>query len=243
MEDHGSIVEAFSQMAPRYEQIVDSELHRFWGWSYSEFVARLLASTSIQPQDTLLDIATGTGVIPFMLEKSGLAPTRIHGLDITLAMLLRAKRRLADQNGQVSQNLVCASAMEMPYASASFSQITCGLATHHMDVDQLLLESFRVLRSGGTLTLADVGGAKPLKFPPLRFVVQVIVFFYFLLFENIPRAWAEARAVSNVHSQEDWERILSRIGFQQIMAQKLSSRHFWVPAPLLIKACKVVEAK
>ncbi|MGZ6347138.1 MAG: hypothetical protein ACXWNC_06175, partial [Anaerolineales bacterium] len=83
MEDKASIVEAFSEMAPRYEQVVNSELNRFWGWSYHGFVNYILSSTPIQPQDIVLDIATGTGVIPYAIEKSGHPTCQMHGLDIT----------------------------------------------------------------------------------------------------------------------------------------------------------------
>ena len=93
MAEKAHIVEAFSELAPRYEQVVDSELNRFWGWSYKAFVTRLLASTAVHPQDIILDVATGTGVIPSLLEKDGHPRSQIHGLDITMSMLLHAKRR------------------------------------------------------------------------------------------------------------------------------------------------------
>jgi ubiquinone/menaquinone biosynthesis C-methylase UbiE len=238
MEDRANLVEAFSEMAPRYEQVVDSELKRFWGWSYSGFVNILLASIPLKPNDVILDVATGTGVIPSLLYKAGLPGNHIHGLDITLSMLKHAKKRLADQNGHVNQNLVCASAMEMPYANATFTKITCGLATHHMDVKQLISESYRVLQNGGLLTIADVGGSNILKIPVIKFFVELLVFCYFILFENISRAWAETKAVSNVCSKDNWSLILKNTGFRNIVIQELTSRYFWVPAPLLIKTEK-----
>jgi ubiquinone/menaquinone biosynthesis C-methylase UbiE len=241
MEDKANIIEAFSEMAPRYEQVVDSELNRFWGWSYYGFINLLLASTPVQPQDIILDVATGTGVIPSLLEKAGHPCNQIHGLDITMSMLMRAKRRLGDQNSHANQNLVCASAMEMPYANSGFSQVICGLATHHMDVKELILESYRVLRSGGKLTIADVGGSNLWKFPGVKFLVRIIAFIYFFLAENKSRAWAEANAVSNVLSKDDWSLVLMNSGFRDIVIQKLKSRYFWVPSPLLIKAEKIVE--
>ena len=96
MEEKANIIEAFSEMAPRYEQVVDSELNRFWGWSYSGFIKILLASTPIQPDDIILDVATGTGVIPSLLEKAGHPHSQIHGLDITMSMLNHARRRLEE---------------------------------------------------------------------------------------------------------------------------------------------------
>jgi ubiquinone/menaquinone biosynthesis C-methylase UbiE len=238
MEDNANIIEAFSELAPRYEQVVNSELNRFWGWSYIGFINRLIASTPVQPQDIILDIATGTGVIPSLLEKAGHPHNQIHGLDITLSMLKHAKSRLEDQEGHANQNLVCASAMEMPYANSSFSQVICGLGSHHMDVKKLIRESYSVLQSGGKLTIADVGGSEIMKFPGIKFLVRIFAFCYFLLFENKTRAWAESSAVSNVLSKEDWSLVLLKSGFRNIVIQKLSTRYFWVPAPLLIKAEK-----
>jgi ubiquinone/menaquinone biosynthesis C-methylase UbiE len=238
MEDKATIVEAFTEMAPRYEQVVDSELNRFWGWSYSGFVNLLLASAPIQPQDIILDVATGTGVIPSLLEKAGHPRNQIHALDITMSMLSHAKQRLGIQDGKVNQNLVCASATEMPYANSSFTQVICGLATHHMDVNKLALEIIRILQSGGKLTIADVGGSNILKIPGMKFIVRIGLFIYFILVENKSRAWAESRAVANVQSKEDWTLILMNSGFRNIVIQKLKSRYFWVPSPLLIRAEK-----
>jgi ubiquinone/menaquinone biosynthesis C-methylase UbiE len=238
MENKTDIIDAFTEMAPRYEEVVDSELNRFWGWTYQRFVNLLLASTQVQPQDTCLDVATGTGVIPSGLGKAGHSPRQIHGLDITLSMLMRAKRRLENLAEQANPNLVCATAMSMPYADGSFSQVTCGLATHHMDVKKLIFESYRVLQPGGKLTIADVGGSNLLKLPGLKLLVRIAVFMYFFLAENKARAWAETGAVANVLSQEDWSLVLMKGGFQNIAIQKLKSRYFWIPSPLLIKAEK-----
>jgi len=107
-----------------------------------------------------------------------------------------------------------------------------------MDVKQLISESYRVLQNGGLLTIADVGGSNILKIPVIKFFVELLVFCYFILFENISRAWAETKAVSNVCSKDNWSLILKNTGFRNIVIQELTSRYFWVPAPLLIKTEK-----
>ncbi len=238
MEDKANIIETFTELAPRYEQVVNSELNRFWGWSYTAFIKLLIASTVINPQDIILDVATGTGVIPSLLEKAGHPQNQIHGLDITLAMLKHAKNCLGDHEGHLNQNLVCASAMEMPYAESSFSHVICGLATHHMDVGKLLHESYCILQNGGKLTIADVGGSGFWKLPGAKVLLRIAAYIYFILTENRSRAWAESSAISNVLSKDDWILILTNSGFRNIVIQKLSSRYFWIPAPLLIKAEK-----
>jgi ubiquinone/menaquinone biosynthesis C-methylase UbiE len=133
---------------------------------------------------------------------------------------------------------VCASAMEMPYSRSAFSLVICGLATHHMEVDTLIQECHRVLCSGGRLAIADAGGSRLWKIPGVKFLLRLAAFVYFSLVENKTRAWAETGAVANVRSKEEWHQILAFSGFRGIMIQRLKSRYFWVPAPLLINAEK-----
>jgi hypothetical protein len=72
----------------------------------------------------------------------------------------------------------------------------------------------------------------------VRFFARIIIFSYFILHENIARAWAETKAVANVLSSEMWNLVLHDYGFRNIEIKKLKSRFFWVPSPLLIKAEK-----
>jgi ubiquinone/menaquinone biosynthesis C-methylase UbiE len=238
MEEKAKVIEAFTEMAPHYEQIVDSELHRFWGVSYLSFVRRLLASIPLRQSDVILDVATGTGVIPNQLHNNGHPRSLVHALDITFSMLRHAARRLSDDGNPSALNLACASAFDMPYADSIFSAVICGLATHHMDVVKMVRESYRVLKNPGSLAIGDVGGSPAWKLPGMRFLLRIIAFVYFFLAENKSRAWAETSAVANVLSSEDWTRMLQEAGFRNIVVQKLKSRFFWVPSPLLIRADK-----
>ncbi len=128
--------------------------------------------------------------------------------------------------------------MQIPYARESFDLVTCALATHHMDVEQLLSETYRILQNGGMVSMADVGGSSLWKKPVVRFLLKIAAFVYFLLKENLSRARAEADAVSNVRSPEEWFAALSQAGFQNIEITKLKSKHRWIPEPLVIQAIK-----
>jgi Methylase involved in ubiquinone/menaquinone biosynthesis len=238
MDNNDHIIETFTELAPRYEEVVNAELHRFWGWSYTGFVNRLIQATPIPEKGRMLDLATGTGVIPMKVITEALHKNRIHGLDITMSMLTRAKKKLVTNNIQDRVDLVCASAMNIPYASASFDLVTCALATHHMDVKLLLSETCRILCKGGMLSIADVGGSNLWKSPIVKFLLRFAAFVYFLIKENRNRAWAEAEAVSNVRSKEEWFKLLSEAGFQDIKITKLKSKHRWIPEPLVIQCIK-----
>jgi ubiquinone/menaquinone biosynthesis C-methylase UbiE len=237
MDNKENIIETFTELAPRYEEVVNAELNRFWGWSYAAFVNQLVQMTPLSPATRMLDLATGTGVIPIKLIADGFG-NLIHGLDITRSMLVRAQKKLIAHEIRDRVCLVCASALEIPYASESFDLVTCALATHHMDVRRLLSETYRVLGRGGMLSMADVGGSRLWKSPAVKLLLKMAAFTYFLLQENIHRAWAEAEAVSNVRSKEEWSALLLDAGFQGIQITKLRSKRRWIPEPLVIQAIK-----
>jgi len=238
MNDKENIIETFTELAPRYEEVVNDELNRFWGWSYTGFVKQLIQTTPIPNKGKMLDLATGTGVIPITVASNGFGMSRVHGLDITLSMLERAKKNKTSDNIKTQIDLVCASAMDIPYSDGSFDLVTCALATHHMDVRLLLSEAWRVLNDEGRLSIADVGGSNLWKTPIVKLILRMAAFIYFFFKENIHRAWAEAEAVSNVLSKEEWNDLLVKAGFQNIKITKLKSKYIWVPEPLVIQALK-----
>ena len=237
MEEKEVVVEAFTELAPRYESVVNNELKKFWGWSYQGFINFLIENTPINDGELLLDIATGTGVIPRAVMQAN-TDCKIVGIDITQAMLRHGKQKLGGNLFGKKVFLTTGDAMRMPFAPSSFNLIMCGLATHHMQVDQLSAEIYRILNENGRFSLADVGGSKFWRNPINRFFIKILAFFYFLITENKDRAWAEASAVSNVFTAEDWHQILSKAGFKEIKITLLKSRKFWVPDPLLIQANK-----
>jgi ubiquinone/menaquinone biosynthesis C-methylase UbiE len=238
MSKDNLIIETFSELTPRYESVMDSELNRFWGWRYNDFVDHLIDLTPIKPDDNILDIATGTTVIPRKIKDQITSNKPIHGLDITLAMLKRAKKIIASNYSPEDFCLVCASALAMPYKNQVFDVVLCGLATHHMDARVLLSEMERILQDHGKLAIADVGGSPMWNFPGIKFLVKLLTFIYFATQENVTRAWAEATAVSNIRLVDEWYDMLVEFGFKDISITRLRSKFFWIPKPMLIRASK-----
>lgn len=241
MNKSENIIEAFTEMAPNYEEIVNNELTRFWGLSYQGFINTLLDLTPIPNEAKILDIATGTCVIPIKLLRSKGENNQIHGLDITHTMLIHANYNLGKNNHQNLVKLTCGSAMEMPYKNSSFDLIFCGLATHHMNVTMLLEEVHRTLHPGGRLSFADVGSTKLWNFPGVKWLLRLLAYIYYVFAEGVSRAWAESSAVSNIRTAEEWSSILEKLNFKNISIKKLKSRYFWIPSPLVIFAEKIEE--
>ncbi len=149
MSDKQTIVDAFTEISARYEQVVDGELHRFWGWSYDSFVENLVQSTPLEENDRVLDVASGTAVIPLKLFSHGKTGGQVVGLDITYAMLQKGQQKIEKQQAGQIISLVCANAMSMPLQSGYFDVVLCGLATHHLDVAILLSEMQPVAAAWG----------------------------------------------------------------------------------------------
>ena len=238
MKDQKVVIEAFTELAPRYEKVVDNELNRFWGWSYLKFVDRLIELTPISNGDFILDLATGTSVIPRRLVEKVKKEYQVVGLDITARMLKRGKEKIDQDKANINIHLACGDAMAMPFSKESFNVVMCGLATHHMDVPRMLSEIKLVLKSGGKISLADAGGSRLWHLSIVRGLIKTAAFLYFLAVENISRSWAEAAAVSNIRTADEWNSILSELGFVDIRITKLHSKRFWMPDPLVLEATK-----
>ena len=240
MKDQEVVIEAFTELSPRYEKVVDNELNRFWGWSYFEFVDRLIELTPISNGDFILDLATGTSVIPRRLVEKVKKEYQVAGLDITARMLKRGKEKIDQDKANINIHLVCGDAMAMPFCKESFNVVMCGLATHHMDVPRMLSEIKHVLKNGGRISLGDAGGSRLWHLSIVRGLIKAAAFLYFLAVENISRAWAEAAAVSNIRTADEWNSILSELGFVDIRITKLHSKRFWMPDPLVLEATKPI---
>ncbi|HDD61221.1 MAG: hypothetical protein DRI65_08330 [Chloroflexota bacterium] len=236
MKEKKAIQEAFTELSSHYEEVVDGELNLFWGWSYHKFLDELVNQTAIHENQKILDIATGTLVIPRKILKKKVPGIQITGLDITESMLRQGKEKLVAEGIQSAIDLTCADAMALPYASESFDVVVSGLASHHMDIPLMLSEMKRILKPGGLLSIVDVGTSPVWEKKLIKGAARVFAFFYFLTKENSSRAWAEAAAISNLRTPEGWENDLSLVGFNSIRIKKLKSKYKWAPEPLSIQS-------
>jgi ubiquinone/menaquinone biosynthesis C-methylase UbiE len=237
VEDKEVVKEAFSKLAPHYEETVHQEIRYFYGWGYSDFIQFLVEQTDIQSGDLILDIATGTGVIPRTILKNR-QDCRIVGLDITRAMLIKSKAYLGEDIFGKTVSLTTGNAMQIPLKAGSFDLIVSGLATHHMQIDLLVSEIYRTLKENGRFSMVDVGGSKLWKNPIVLFLIRLTAFAFYLISENKSRAWAEASSVGNIYTAEDWHDFLKKGGFEKIIITQIKSNRFWAPNPLLIQAIK-----
>lgn len=239
MDQKEDVIQAFTEIASNYEQVVDAELKKFWGIGYQDFVTRLTSNLDPGRAINALDVATGTAVIPLSMIKQEKINGRVIGLDITHSMLQQAKDNIGAAGMTARVDLACGSAMLMPFRSDTFDLVISALATHHMDVVQAFSEISRVLISGGILTIADVGGASIWRNPLIKAMIKIGTFLYFLPREGLARARIEAAALDNIRTAKEWAELLAVLGFEQIQVTKIPIKKTWIPGPLFIRAIKI----
>jgi len=220
MTEHQRTTAAFQELSHNYEETVDQELRKFWQLSYPHFVNLLLEFTHVGEMDSVLDLATGTGLIPRTLAAKQGIKGRVVGLDFTYHALEIGKRKL---DGCSTVSLTCASALWLPFAANSFDCVICALAAHHLD-RALLLEQIRtVLKPGGRFIFADVTASPAWRLPGVKILLRTGAFLYFLLNNSLARAWVESGAVSHVLTADQWTAALKSKGFTQIVTKTLAA--------------------
>ncbi len=135
----------YSKIADRYD--ANPMRHRI---EAEPEIRRLLDASEGAVQ--ILDLACGTG--NYIVEQRKTYPTdRIlwHGIDLSDAMLDKARRKLPDVD------LSNSNAETLPFDGDSLDLVVCRSAFHHFENKRMALnEVFRILRPGGIFILRDI---------------------------------------------------------------------------------------
>ena len=116
---------------------------------FGQFAPRIADALRLHPEDRVLDVACGTGVVAREAARRVATAGQVVGLDRNEAMLAVA-RRLAPTIGWQSGR-----AESLPFAAASFDAVACQFGLMFFeDRKAALREMWRVLRPGGRLAVA-----------------------------------------------------------------------------------------
>ena len=116
------------------------------------------------PNPLVLDVATGTGRLPFYLLADPLFNGRIIGLDPSRKMLTFAAQKLAPYRYRAA--LVQQTAVPLPFANNTFDAATCLEALEFFPSDkEAVAEMLRVLKPNGVLLVTRRRGRDGKMFP------------------------------------------------------------------------------
>lgn len=147
MKDKATYVRGmFSAIAGRYDllnTLLSFHRDRYWRSS-------TVSSLGLRGDETVLDVATGTGKLADELGRQVGGPGRVVGIDFCREMLYRAKAK------DGSADFVLATADRVPFPDNTFDCATIGFALRNVpDVERMLLEITRVVKSGGKVVCLE----------------------------------------------------------------------------------------
>jgi demethylmenaquinone methyltransferase/2-methoxy-6-polyprenyl-1,4-benzoquinol methylase len=129
----------------------------------------LVSRVDAGPQDTVLDVATGTGAVIRELRRQ--KGCKVVGVDQSPEMLAEARRRLGSD-----VRLVEGSAERLPFADASFDALTFTYLLRYVaDPPATLRELARVVRHGGSIASLEFGLPKRLWRPFWELYVRAVL--------------------------------------------------------------------
>ncbi len=163
-----------------------------------------LAMAGLKPGEVVVDIGSGGGLDSFLAAARVGETGRVIGVDMTPAMLERARAsasRAGIQNVEFRQGF----AENLPLEDASVDVILSNCVINLTEDKGLVFdEAFRVLRPGGRLEVSDVvtGGAMPV--------------------EAIENAYAWSECVSGALPEQEYLDLIAQAGFTQIVVRRKS---------------------
>jgi ubiquinone/menaquinone biosynthesis C-methylase UbiE len=124
--------------------------------SREDFLSLMLKMSGAGPEDEVLDVACGPGLVALYFAAQ---TKQVTGIDLTPAMIERA-RQLQQETGLTNLTWRIGDVLPLPYADESFSLVLSRYSFHHfLDPRAVFAEMLRVCRKGGTVLVADVAMA------------------------------------------------------------------------------------
>ena len=156
-KDTESISGMFDSIAPKYDflnRVLSLGMDRLWRRRLVRRLDRVLRHRSGDQEGKpaeILDVACGTGDLTIALARKGWS---LIGVDISRGMVEIARRKCVEKGVEVSFEI--ASADSLPFADATFSDVTISFGIRNFDRrSECIDEIFRVTAPSGELMILE----------------------------------------------------------------------------------------
>lgn len=147
-----SIQKMFNQIAPNYDKantILSLGIHHVWK-------KKLVKRINPLNGQKIIDCATGTGDVAFLIEKYSGKKALVTGVDFSENMLAVAKQRALENKS--SAEFLPADIESLPFDDESFNSASISFGIRNVrDLSKGLGEIWRILKPGGKLFILEFG--------------------------------------------------------------------------------------
>ncbi len=172
----------------------------------------------------ILDVATGTGDLPFMMCRMLDAPS-ITGIDLSEGMLAIAREKCREQQLHDAVVFEKQDCLSLTFPDASFDAVTVAFGVRNFKrLSQGFAEMYRVLKPGGILMVIEL--STPTQFPfaqGYRFYARRVIPMLGRLFSSDKQAYTYLpRSVEAVPQGEEMLSIFREAGFGEVSYRPLT---------------------
>ena len=201
----------FDTIAGRYDFIntlISFGLHHIWR-------RRLIQKLKLTPNQTALDLATGTGDVAISLAKHPKV-IKVMATDLSQGMLMKASDKISKLNLDEVIDLETQDAQSLNYGDETFDTITMSFGIRNVPTTiNCLKEAHRVLKPGGRFVILESGcPTNPVAKLGHGFFTKYIVPAIGRLFSRNPKAYSYLnKTIHSFPSGPSFAYLLKQAGF------------------------------
>jgi demethylmenaquinone methyltransferase/2-methoxy-6-polyprenyl-1,4-benzoquinol methylase len=212
-------VELFAPLGPTYDRYA-----RLLSFGQDPRWRRFLVSkVEVGPEDTVLDVATGTAAVAIELTRR--RGCRVVGLDQSDEMLETGRRRVEAAGLEDRIELVPGTAERLQFEDPSFAALTFTYLLRYVaDPAATMRELARVIRPGGTIAMLEFGLPRGLARPAWELYARIGLP---VLGALISPGWREVGSflgpsIREFHRRYDLRELWDGAGIKDIRSKRLS---------------------
>ncbi len=205
----------FNEIAVRYDL-----LNRILSWGMDLCWRRQMAKfLNSRPDQTILDLATGTADVPLALVKSNPNVMTAVGIDLADKMLEHGRLKIAQKNLTQKIKLQHGDIHQLPFTDHSFDCTTIAFGIRNvLNPKKVLAEMFRVLRPGGRALVLEfsLASARPIRLLQLFYLRNIVPAAGFLLSGHYKAYRYLNQTIEKFPYGTDFCRMMEDAGFKRV---------------------------
>ncbi len=217
-----SVQDLFERVTNSYDlmnNVMSGGIHHMWKNHF-------IRSLDLNPGETILDMASGTGdIAEGIIKEHGFLNPSVIAMDLTESMLLSGKHRAIDKGIIKGIVYVLGDAEKIPLQDESVDVYTCAYGLRNVgNLDNALKEAYRVLKKGGRFYCLEFSAFKNAYLEPFYdfYSFQCIPLFGKYIAKDEAAYQYLVESIRRFPDQETFVQKIKEAGFQGVVYENLS---------------------